>query len=109
MHSFDFFTNEGLVQHYYDTHYSCNRCAREFVSPAAREEHYRNSRSHWVCEPHGVDYPTCKDLYQHYESDPSHSWCTPCSKSFDTQELLDNVSQNPNLSWSLPQTTLTRL
>ena len=92
-HSIDFSSNEALTGRYCDSHNHCVRCARFFVSAAAREEHYQYSRSHWICNTHASDYTTCQELYQHYESDPSHFWCSLCSKVYETSAQLKDVSR----------------
>lgn len=82
-----------MNEHYRDSHDFCDRCERSFVSAAAQEEHYQNSLNHWMRESHMFDYPTRKELYQHYKSDPSHFWCPWCSQHYDTAAQLQNVSQ----------------
>lgn len=79
-----FDTEAALLQHcrnaYCHNGEWCERCEWLFVSPAAREQHLRDSSNHWICSKCGDDELEEANLRSHLKS--KHLFCYDCELDF---------------------------
>ncbi|KAF7300122.1 Zinc finger protein [Mycena kentingensis (nom. inval.)] len=72
----------------------CDRCDRNFTTPAARNQHDSNSSMHWICDSCNLDFASWLGRKEHYVQSPAHHYCQYCDQHFSYSYDLENHFQS---------------